>query len=327
MWAMRELILRLAPVLRLTRVSGAFAAVGNVWFVVLWCHYHREHETWSVAMQNEPLWLLLAGGALAAAALYAFSSTVNDVVDASRDRALRRSRPLVEGDASGETAIFAAAGTLILSVLGATVFGTAAVVATLVLAGLILGYHAAGKFVPGVGLVLLAVVYAGHMLAPNLGLRFVLPVWLVMTHALAVAWLAHRLGRKSPPLSGRAVTISICGWVAASAALAVIAVRRGGVLPEWVTPTAVIFPGLLVLLYAGMVTRRVLQLGPGPRLGSKIERYGALWLPIYACAWLWGVGDTTGTAIMGVVVVAGLLGMTVLRELYGLAEHPVGYRV
>lgn len=323
---MREVVLRIAPVLRLTRVSGAFAAVGNVWFVVLWTRANAA-EDWSREIQTTPLWALLAGGALAAAALYAFGSTVNDVVDSSRDRALKRDRPLAEGEASGEVAIFAAAGTLILSVLGATVFGTGAVVATLVLAALILAYNAAGRFVPGIGLVLLAVVYGGHMLAPNLGLRFLAPVWVIMTHALVVAWLAHRLGRKSPPLSGRAVTSMVVGWVLASVVLAGLAVRRDGIAPQWVPLTAVVSPGLLTLVYAALVVRRVMQIGPGPRLGSKIERYGALWLPLYGVAWLWGIGDSTGAIIMGGVAGAGFLGMTVLRELYGLAEHPAGYRV
>ena len=51
---MREVVLRIAPVLRLTRVSGAFAAVGNVWFVVLWTRANAA-EDWSREIQTTPL--------------------------------------------------------------------------------------------------------------------------------------------------------------------------------------------------------------------------------------------------------------------------------
>jgi hypothetical protein len=102
--------------------------------------------------------------------------------------------------------------------------------------------------------------------------------------------------------------------------------RVGTLWPEWVSPTAWIGPAVLAGLFVAMVVRRVRTLGVGPRAAEKVSRYGSLWLALYACAWLMGAGQIRAMAVMGVLAGAGFLGMTMLRELYALGEHPVGYR-
>lgn len=332
---MRRLLLTLSPALRLTRVSTAFAAVANVWFIILWTRAAGTHEPGVRALNLYPEWLLLVGGALNAIGLFGFATTLNDVLDHRRDQALHPDRPIPSGRVSLDAAITLVVGTLGAAILGATLLGMPAVVLTVVIAGAVFLFNAAGKFVPGFGLLLLGLVYAGQMVIPNLNLRFVWPVWLVMTHALAVAGIRHVVSGRPPALSVRALVFALTGWAFWSAVMFGAGAMRSGATrvgiwralwPEWVSWKAAVGPGILVLLFLGWTWAKVRTLGRGPRAGDKVARYGALWLALYSCAWLFGQGYRSEAAILGVLAGAGLLGMTVMREAYALIEHPVSYR-
>ena len=328
---MRKTLIAIAPTLKLTRVTTAFGAVANLWFIILWSRYNVE-EVAPPAIKDDPLILLLAAGLIAGVGLYAFGTSLNDLLDVHRDRALGKSAsPIVEGTASIELAVCLVAATLMGAVLGSIVFGTEAILMTLLLAGAILVFNALGKFIPGIGMLLLALIYAGHMLIPDLWVRFLLPVWLVMTHALIVAALAQHLGRRSPPISRRAALFAALGWLGCTLALAGLAWTRRvdgeGVWPSFVPMSAMLYPLGFVILFAIMVWRRYRKVGPGPALGEKITRYGAIWPALYACGWLAGSNLWTACGIMAGLTLTGFLVMTVLRELYALIEHPVGYRL
>ncbi|RMH11270.1 MAG: hypothetical protein D6695_09470 [Planctomycetota bacterium] len=326
---MRTRLLQIASILRLTRISTVFAAVANVWFVVLWSRADQSGEKPSGVLSAEPLWVSLLGGALVAGGLYAFGTCLNDIFDYHRDQQLKPSRPLVSGNISVDTAVISTAVTMIVAILGAAVFGTVGVMLTLGLLVAILAFNATGKFIPGLGLFLLGLIYAGYMLVPNIDLRFVWPVWLAMTHGLMVAGLAHVLGRKTPAMTPRAVAFAGTGWVLWSVVLFALPTEGNG--SRFSTPLAhgVIGPLaclLLAALFGVNVYRRLRALGPGPRLAEKIHRHGTIWLALYACAWLLGSGLYAEGAIMCGLTLAGILGMSAMRELYGLVENPVGYR-
>ncbi|MEM0984143.1 MAG: hypothetical protein AAGI17_09360 [Planctomycetota bacterium] len=327
---------RVIPVLRLARVSTAFAAVSNVWFVILWSREH-EFEQRTGPVWDAPLALLLLGGGVMAIGLYAYGAALNDLLDVSRDRAFKRQRPLPTGGVSVELASAAVAFTMILAVLGSTVFGTRGVVLTVLLTLAILVFNAAARFVPAVGLVLLALIYAAHSLVPNLSLRFVWPVWLIMTHALGVAWAAHAIGRKVPPISQRAIVAAGGGWLAASGILLFVGYRRSLVpgLPEdasqelwpvWVEPWVAVAPLALVVVFVLFAWRRVSEVGLGQRAAEKLTRYGALWMPLYGCAWLLGAGLVGEGLVLALLAGVALLGLTVLREVYAVVERPIEYR-
>lgn len=327
---MRTLLSSVSPVLRLTRITSGFAAIGNVWFVVLWSRTHGE-ETGSMTVLQEPLWLLLVGGAAAAVGLYAFGAALNDLVDLRRDRLLRPERPMAAGRVPPAIGIAIVAAGLVAALLGSTVFGTAAVVLTLLLSIAVLVYTLAARFIPGVGLVVLGLVYAGHMLVPNVGLRFLWPVWVVMTHALIVAMVAHIVGRKVPTLSRRAGIAVGTGWLFWTLVLGWWSMRRnGGVIwPAWVEAGTLAWIALVAIAFGIFLWSRLRRPGVPARQAERVVRYGTLWLPLYGAAWLFGdEGSHAGGSAWLLVGVAGvsLVGMTVLRELYGLAEQPIGYR-
>ena len=326
---MRERLLQIIGILRLARISTVFGAVANAWFVILWTRWHPE-ETGLPAGDGRAEWTLLLGGAVSAIGLYAFGACLNDILDASRDRAWKRDRPLARGQIGPESAAFGVAVTLILAVLGAVAFGTTAVVLTGAIAVAILLFNATAKYIPGLGLIILALVYGAQMLVPNLGLRFVWPVWLVMTHAMLITALSHIIARKPPPMTPRAAAFALLGWLVASAVLLWVGSRRAGeepaIWPAWIDPTVAVWPGLVALAYAVLAVRRLRKLGPGPRAAEKITRYGALWLALYPVAWFVGFAAWREAIVMGALAAVGFVGMVLLRELYGLVEHPVGYR-
>lgn len=330
---MERFLGRISPILYLTRVTTAFAAVANVWFVILWSSRVAE-EAPTPHLDGKPLWALLLGGTASALGLYSYGTCLNDLLDVRRDRALRPERPLASGHVSIETAVITVALTLIIAVLGATVFGTASVILTLILAFGILFFNTAARFVPAVGLVVLGLLYAGHILIPNPELRFMWPVWLVMTHALIVAAATHVLARKVPPISTRAACLAVLGWIVWSVLILSVGWFRSAtgtdearaIWPTWVSPTAAIGPILLTACFVLLAVRRTRQYGFGPRAADKIYRYGSLWLTLYAVAWMLGAGYAQEALLLSALALVAFFTMTTLRELYGLAEQPVGYR-
>lgn len=327
---MRRTLLRLAPILHLTRVTTAFAAIANAWFVILWSRASSPLEPGTESLHAQPEWLLLAGGALNALGLFSYGAALNDLLDYRRDRMLHPDRPLPSGAISMEWAVGIVGATFMIAVIGASILGMEAVLLTVLVAAAILCFHVAVKYIPALGLVLLGLIYAGHMVVPNLHVVFVWPVWLVMTHSLVVGGLTHVIAKKVPAVSRRAAFAAVIGWAFWTGIMLTAAWWRGrghgGLWPEWVDPAAVIGPIVLLVLFGVTAWRKVRVHGMTARAADKVARYGALWQALFAVAWLLGQGYERETLIVGALTAAGFLGMTVLRELYGLVEQPVGYR-
>lgn len=326
---MKPLLERLSPILRLTRVTTAFAVVANAWFVVLWSRAHPE-ESANADMVLGSLWLQLAGATVNALGLFGFGTCVNDILDLRRDRLLRPDRPLASGQASLETAVALVAWSLMLAVLGALISGPTGVLLTLVLAGAILVFNGAARFVPAFGLVAYGLIYGALMLVPNPRLDFLWPVWLVFSLAVFLTGAGHQLARKIPAISSRAWVAAAVGWACWSIILGAMAWSRnrgqGGLWPDWVRPGAVLLPLAVIVAFLLLTWRKLRVLGPTPRAAEKVARYGTLAMSFVACAWMFGDGRAGEGAVLAGLAAVGYLGMTVLRELYGLIEHPVGYR-
>lgn len=323
---MRTFLQHLSPILRLTRVTSAFAAVGNTWFVILWTLASPE-EPGTRALGNLSLGWALFAGAVVGLGLYAYGAALNDILDVRRDRALHSQRPLPSGRLSIDAAVGLVACTLMGAVLGASLLGVSAVLLCILTAAAILFFNSAARFVPSIGVVALGLIYAGHMLAPNVSLRFLWPVWMVMTHALIIGAATHVVSERTPRLSGRAVVAAVTGWAFWSAVLLWLGHERTGALwPEWVKPQAIIGPILCAFAFAAFAVRKLRIVGKGPRAAEKIARYGALWLALYNTTWLLGQGYLGESAILAAFTLAAFLGMTVIREGYAALEQPLTYR-
>ncbi|MEO1128428.1 MAG: hypothetical protein AAFX05_01830 [Planctomycetota bacterium] len=325
---MDGLIRRLSPVLHLTRMTTAFAAVGNTWFVILWSRAAAmEQDTAPEAVLTLGLPAALGAGALVAVGLYTFAVALNDTLDVRRDRTLHPERPLPSGRMRPESAVTLVAASLVVAALGASVLGIDAVTLCLLTAGAILLFNSAARYVPSVGLVLLGLIYAAHMLIANVQLVFVWPVWLAMTHALIVGAVTHVLGGRRPTLSGRVLVVAAAGWLFWSSVLLWVGMRRAGSFwPESVSLRSAGLIALLVLAFGFLAWWKARAARTPGRAAEKIHRYGSLWLTLYATGWMLGEQLTTEAMILGGLALVGFTGMTTLREVYSLLEFPVGYR-
>jgi len=309
-------------------VTTAFAAISNIWFVILWSRAMAgQGETPPPALVNLPEWALLFGGAVVGVGLYAYAVALNDILDVRRDRALNPDRPIASGRLSVETAVALVACTLIVSIVGAAALGVPAVLMAALTAGAALLFNVGARFIPAVGLVALGLIYAAHMLIPNPDLAFLWPVWVVMTHALVVGAVTHRLGGRRPLLSRRAIALAATGWVFWSVVLLELGKHRAGAWwPEWVNPRAALWVALLAVAFVFFALWKVKTSANARRASERLSRYGSLWLTLYNTTWLAGAGLRREAIIMGVLVVTGFVGMTLLREVYGVIEQPLGYR-
>lgn len=323
---MQTLLERLTPIVRVTRVSAAFAAVANAWFTVFWTRAWAQ-EPGNEPLLQWPLWILLLGVTANTLGLFCFGMCLNDILDLRRDRLLNPDRPLPAGALTVGAAIGLVSWSLMLAILGAIVCGTSGLLLTLLLAGAILIFNGAARFVPGFGLVAYGLIYAGAMLVPNPSLAFLWPVWLVMTHAIVLGGLTHRLGRKMPPISRRAAAAVLLGWLFWTVVLVAVMWRRlDAPWPEWAPATTLIGPAVVIAFLGLAMWRKVRSIGPTPIAAEKFTRYGTVAMSFLAGAWLVGAGlNTEGMSLLAFAA-AGYLGTTIVREVHALQEHPIGYR-
>ncbi|MEM1166322.1 MAG: hypothetical protein AAGI30_08535 [Planctomycetota bacterium] len=227
-----------------------------------------------------------------------------------------------------EVALAWTLGALLVAVLGSAALGVPAVIMCLGTAVAVMLYNAALRFLPAVGLVMLGLIYGAHMMAANVHLAFIWPVWLSMTHALFAGAVTHRLRGARPALNGGTLAAAVLAYAVWSAVLIFVGWRRmGGPWPEWeLSPLAAILPSILAVGFIVLAWRKSRTAGTSRAAADKVQRYAALWLALYAAGWMLGAGHRGEALLLGGLALAGFLGMTVLRELFSLIEHPVGYR-
>lgn len=297
--------------------------MGNGWFVVLWARARTPTllvDRPITGHEGPLIWPLLAV-TLVGFGLYAFGATLNDILDQRRDRLMGSNRPIAQGRVAMESAVWIVVVTCGMAVLGATRFGSTAVMIVLGLQLAVLGYNAAARFVPGLGLVILGAMHAGHMLLPNPTSAFAWPVVLIAIHAIGVSAAAHIVGRRTPRLSRRAGVAAATGTIVLTAGIVLVQREMWPpALHVFVWPIGL---GVLFVLWAVHTVRRI---GVGSRAAEKISRYGTLWMPLYGVAWLAGAGHWPQAGVLAALAAAASLGVGTLREIYMLVAEPVGYR-
>ncbi len=319
----QALVIKLITAIRLTRLTMAFGAVSDVWFVILLSRASGDYQDVEVARMG--LGPALAAGAVVAIGLFAYGASLNDVLDVRHDTAFSPDRPIPAGRIRLGQAIVVTIGALIISVVASAAMGRMALWIMLLVAGAILFYNAAGKYIPSVGVVMIGLIHAAHMLIPNAWLTFTLPVWLVMTHAMGIAAAVHILEEKRPRLDrGRIISLGL-GWLFWSALIITYGAMRGGMWPAgtawWVLlwPLAAVVAFVMIAIWkAGGVH--------GAAASEKLKRYGAMWQALYGAAWLMALGHEVQAAALTVVAVCGFAAMTMIKEITGLTGRPIVYR-
>jgi 4-hydroxybenzoate polyprenyltransferase len=325
--AVRRTLLRLVTAIQLTRLTMAFGAVADVWFVILLTKYHDTRAIYAyLPVHDMRLIAALAAGATVAIGLFAHGASLNDVLDARHDSAFSPDRPIPAGRIRLGQAIVVAVGSLIVAMLGSMFMGKEAGIVAVIAAALILFYNATGKYIPAIGLTTVGVIHAGHMLIPNYQLEFTLPVWLVMTHSIAIAALVHWLENKRPVLRMRSIAVTVIGWAALSALLLWAGGRHGeGLWPDTSSAFAAIYPVMAVIGFVFVAWWKATGVH-GKAAAEKLKRYGAMWQALYGSAWLLALNLPVQAMWIGLFALAGSAAMTMIKEVTGLSDRPVSFR-
>ncbi len=319
------MLVKLVTAIQLTRLTMAFGAVADVWFVILLTRADEQYEELQLGVITMGLPAALLAGAFVAIGLFAYGAALNDVLDVRHDSTFSPDRPIPAGHIKLGQAVVVAIGALIVAVLAGASMGTWALWTSLLTAAGILFYNAAGKFIPAVGLVTLGLLHAAHMLIPNAMLAFTLPVWLVMTHAMAIGVAVHILEDKRPRLRKRSILATVIAWIIWSIAILGTGVLREGFWPEHIPWWALAWPlGATI----GFLVVGWWKASAAPRIAAaeKLKRYGAMWQALYGASWLAALGLTREAMWIGGFAVAGFAVMTFLKELSGLHNRPIMYR-
>ena len=324
---MQRLAEKLLTAFQLTRLSLVFGAIADVWFIVIYTRQDPRYEL--LPAFDMPLIIGLVTAALLSVGLFAFATSLNDLLDLRHDAAFSPDRPLPAGRIRAGQAVVITIGALLLAIAAAIPFGTGGLVLAVLAATAALFYNATGKHLPAVGVVTAGLVHVAHMLVPNHEIAFMLPIWLIFTHVLVISVMGHQLEGKRPRLTGLGMAGILLGWGFWSIVILGIAARRdpmGYFLPDDLGLETLVWPILAIIAFIAVAWRKV---GPvGGALGAeKLRRYGAMWHGVYGVAWFAALGLWQATILMAVFTFVGIACMTLLKELTSTDPGMVGYRV
>jgi hypothetical protein len=333
---MRPVAERILDAFQLTRLSLAFGAVCELWLVTLLTRADPRYV--HLPVYHMAAWKALGLTALVAIGLFSFAASLNDLLDVRHDRRFSPDRPLAAGRIRASSAALLSFGALMTAVVAASALGEAALVLTVSVAAAVMFYDAVAKHIPALGIATIGVAHAANMFIPNWSLSFTLPVWWSMSHSVAIAASVHRFEDKRPFFGTRRILSLVAAWLFWSVVLlggGAIASQgsAGGYWPQVARgdelvpsgPVGLLWPVLALIGFLLLVRAKVAG-SPGPVGGEKLRRYGAMWQAVYAAAWLMAAGLRMEALGMAVLAVAGLVAMTVLKEINGLSGRPIGWR-
>lgn len=314
---MRSILRQSLAFIQLTRLALALTAVSNIWLVVLLARLVEARP----AAPHLALWEHLGLAAGVGVGLYLFGMVGNDVFDARRDQVFAPHRPIPAKRVRLASATALALVALLLAILCSVGLGVTHTLFCLACAGLIVFYNAAAKFMPAVGILTLGLIRASHMLIGDPHLLFCWPVWLVMTHIIVIAALAHRLEHKRPYLSRPELWGLSAGWAFWSLALILWMAERDGLTLHhpwvWLGPVAA---GLIFLGIITFITRPPLD---ERAAGRSVMRLGLIWLIVFDGSWLLSAGFWRESLLFAGLLLITLAAVHATRALQAVAEQEV----
>ncbi|MGC8559355.1 MAG: UbiA family prenyltransferase [Phycisphaerae bacterium] len=290
---MRHLI----AALQLTRAALALTAVADVWVLML-LHIPGEPRL------QHPLWQMLVAG-LAALFLYGFGMSLNDLLDARRDRVFAPWRPLPTGRISTQTATILSLALLLLGLFFAGVLGAIQnqsvipwpLLVAFGTATLIVFYNGVGKFLGPVGLITLGLIRGCNSLMGNVHAHNLLPSMVLMGHVTLFSVIGYRLESKRPRLRRR--DYFLLGVVPLLLLISMI-----GMMGYWhtLTPRWLLLgmgPLTVAILFYSYVAWQIFQHRKEPRRrGEKIIRLGMFTIFFYDASILAANGQIAGASMI-----------------------------
>lgn len=295
-----------------------FTAISNIWTMALLTRALPEPAGRTPVEGDLPLWAVLLCTAVAAAGLYTFGMSLNDVMDARRDRTFAPDRPIPAGLISMAAAVGLAVGALLLAIAASVPLGPASTLMCVLCATMILFYDTLGKHFAGVGILTLGLVRTLNMLIACPAPGYDWPIWLTMTHVIALSAICHRMEGKRPQIEAWGGWTITAGWVFLSVAM----MRWMGhhhtmSVPDH--PWLAIGPALAVLLFVILGVAIVKRAPTARAAGGKLMKYGLLWLIVYDTAWLLSAELWRQAALVGSLLPLAMLSMSMMRYLKAAA--------
>lgn len=305
---------RILPLLQLTRFAMVFTAIADIWLIAFLGRWEQKQMHRPDAAATLAAWQLLLLTALVGFGLYTFGMALNDLMDARHDRTFAPDRPIPAGRISQVTGIVVALVALMVAIFGSVLLGPVNALICLLAAATILFYDAAGKFLPTIGLISLGIVRALNMLIADPAVLFIWPIWLSMTHIIALSTLCHRLEGKRPVLQPQDLWAVIAGWAFCSMILIGWMSYREPLLWRqmhyiWIGPV------IAVLVFVFLVSRHVWPIHDHHRRGRALMKLGLLWLIVYDAAWLFSAGLWKQGILVAAMMPAAYLAMVSIRQL------------
>ncbi len=266
--------------LQITRAALALTAVADVWVLML---LHLPGEKPLI----HPLWQLLVA-ALAAMFLYAFGMSLNDVLDARRDRVFAPWRPLPAGRMTAPAATILSLTLLLLGLFCAGVLGAIQnqsvipwpLLVAFSSAMLILFYNGVGKFLGPVGLITLGLIRGCNCLMGNVHAHNLMPSMVLMSHVILFSVIGYRLESKRPRLRRRDYILLVAAPAALLLGMIGIMAYWRGINPRWLALGA--GPAVVAVIFYAYVAWKIFQHRKEPRQrGEQIIRLGMFCIFFY----------------------------------------------
>jgi 4-hydroxybenzoate polyprenyltransferase len=316
---------KLLALLQLTRVALAFTAIADAWAVLL---LRPPGSPQPAALWPVILKMLLM--AIVSFGLYGFGMSLNDLLDARRDRVFAPRRPIPSGRIKPTSALVIAL-ILLMAAFLASAFLTLISVWTqtsgirtrdivpysfffsLATAALIVFYDATSKYLGGLGLVTLGVIRAFHCLIGNPKTPLLYLSMILLTHVIMVSTLAYHLESKRPRLNkGDILTV-------------VLGILIGNALMLWYTLTRRYWsPASLSMLLGPLVVGAVYWLWAAsliftpltPRQkGERLMLMGLFWLFMYDAGMLVANGQWLAGLAITILLLCAVLSFFGIRWL------------
>jgi 4-hydroxybenzoate polyprenyltransferase len=337
---------RVLAILQLTRAALAFTAVADAWAVLLL----RVPPEGSLVIGSGVFWLTILKMlvvAVASLGLYGFGTTLNDLLDARRDRIFEPGRPIPSGSIKPRGAVVVGLALLMAALLAAALM-TILHVWEIVLAGrtlrvqhmvpysfffalataaLIVFYNATAKYLGGMGLMALGLIRALHCLIGKPSTPVMFLSMILLTHVIVVTALGYYLQNKRPRLGWRDVIGVAAGMLITHGILLLYTVTRRQWSAELLHMLAgpAVVGGLYVVWAVGLMTRK--RLLPRQK-GERLELMGAFWIFMYDASILVSNGQLLAGLAITLLLLCAVGSLLAIRWFARGSIIPrVGYRM